>query len=353
VQTLTGPVVDRRAEREREAAAWAAARAGLKEATDRFAHLGAWWQEWCRAGGLKRAARAEATRIGVPFSPAVGADLVRRLDAVFAHLPASAEPLAVLAQRVEGDAHGLDADRPLGRLAATVVAAAFGGAGAGSPDPGVRNAEYSPREAWASAGVVMSNVASTVLCLGVPGARQAGLPASAHDRGATPTSRPASAHDAALTGAPAGGADAATAIALEAMRVARMPMLLTLDQVRSGGVPALAPDQVIHVCENPTVVEVVAARWAQDAAAARAVASQASAAQARPATRVQGDPSVSGSVLVCTAGHPSTAVVELLRRLTAAGASLPLSRRLRLARIADRPGAGRLGGLGALAVPRR
>jgi hypothetical protein len=77
------------------------------------------------------------------------------------------------------------------------------------------------------------------------------------------------------------------------MRTARVPLVLTLDQVRSGGVPALPLDRVIHVCENPTIVEVVAERWGRSAATAAA------------------------PVLICTSGQPSTAVVDLLTILTA------------------------------------
>ncbi|WP_068121296.1 DUF2399 domain-containing protein [Nocardioides massiliensis] len=88
----------------------------------------------------------------------------------------------------------------------------------------------------------------------------------------------------------------ATATALEAMRAARTPLVLTLDQVRSGGVRPLPPGAVVWVCENPTVVEVVAGRWVTD-----------DARGAEP-------------VLVCTAGQPSTAVIELLRQLMAGGA---------------------------------
>ncbi|HET6563036.1 MAG TPA: TIGR02679 family protein [Marmoricola sp.] len=254
VETLTGPVVDHAAERDRETTAWAEAAEGLRDGAARFAGLGDWWEEWCASGGLKRAARAEAARTGAAHGPGVGADLVELVAAVLATLPSAGEPLPVLARRVTGDAHALDASRPLGRLAAAAVEVAF------AP------AALSSRDAWAAAGVVLSNVASTVLCLGVPG-----------ETGTT------------------GSAARATASALAAMRTARMPLVLTLDQVRSGGVAPLTPDRVIHVCENPTIVEVVADRWGR------------SAAPAAP-------------VLICTWGQPSTAVVNLLTILTARGA---------------------------------
>jgi uncharacterized protein (TIGR02679 family) len=267
VETLSGPVVDRRVERAREAVEWDQVRHGMAAATERFPGLGAWWDSWCADGGLKKAARAEAVRTSRTPSPAVAADLVRGVVDVLEALPASAEPLAVLARRVVGDAHALDASRPLGRLAAAAVGAAFR---SGVTD-GTRDGS-SVRDSWAAAGVVLSSVASTALCLGVPG------------------------HDAVGPSI----ADA-TGTALEAMRAARTPMLLTLDQVRSGGVRALPADSVVHVCENPTVVEVVAARWARSGS---------------PVRTTHGH----GPVLVCTSGQPSTAVLELLDRLTGLGA---------------------------------
>src|SRR3954452_11248206 len=255
VETLTGPVVDHAAERVRKAAAWAEAEAGLRGAAARFAGLGDWWDQWCASGGLKRAVRAEAVRTAAAYGPGVGASLVELAAAVLEALPSAGEPLPMLARRVTGDAHALDASRPLGRLAAAAVEGAFA---PGAP---------SSRDAWAAAGVVLSNVASTVLSLGVPGATGT----------ISPVAR-------------------ATASALEAMRTARMPLVLTLDQVRSGGVAVLPPYRVIHVCENPTIVEVVAERW------------ERSAATAVP------------PVLICTWGQPSTAVVDLLTILTALGA---------------------------------
>lgn len=265
VETLGGPVVDRKAAKEREAAAWERARTGLEPVTTRFPHLVQWWDGWCAAGGLKRITSAEAARLSVPRSPELGSDLVSKVTGVLDVLPASGEPLAVLARQSLGDAHGLDASRPLGRLAAAVVRAAFGSDTTGG--------EWSTRDIWAAAGVVMSNVASTVLCLGVVGADVTDPRATEH----TPRT--------------------ATAVSLEVMRAARMPVLLTLDQVRSGGVRPLPAGRTVHVCENPTVIEVVAARWRQSQA-----------------------PGTAGPVLVCTSGQPSTAAVELLQTLASGGA---------------------------------
>lgn len=264
VVTLTGPVVDRAAEDQLDLAAWEQARKGLDSAVRRFPWMGDWSQTWSATGGLKRSARSEAARLGVPAGPHIAQALVGQLSDVLEALPADGVPLAVFASQVVGDAHGLDDSRALGRLAATVVGAAF--ARGESAATGL-----SRREAWASAGIVLSNVSSTVLSLGVPGSR----------------------------GVTQGDLASATATALDAMRSARAPLLLTLDQVRSGGVAPLSSDTVVHVCENPTVVEVVSLRW-----------SGVSHDIASP----------SAPVLVCTSGQASTAVLELLELLTANGA---------------------------------
>lgn len=290
VETLHGPVVDHRAEREREAAEWVVVRDGLAPAASRFPRLGDRWDRWCAAGGLKRIARAEAARTGASRAPAVGADLVRGVATVLDLLPAAGEPLSVLARRAVGDAHGLDDSRPLGRLVKQVVRMAFAPDSAES-GPVAADGEMSGREVWAAAGVVLSNVASTVLCLGVPGVGSSGV----EPTGLEPNSVEPTGDDAPRAAGPATGA------ALEAMRAARMPLLLTLDQVRSGGVRCLPRGSSVHVCENPTVVEVVAGRWAR-------------------ADSVPDATGARGPVLVCTWGQPSTAVVELLIRLTADGA---------------------------------
>lgn len=238
VQTLTGPVVDRRAQQVREKAAWEAARDRLAPVIARLPSLAPWWEGWCAAGGLKRVTSAEAARTAAVASPEVGAELVSRAAAVIERLPAAEQPLSVLAREAVGDAHGLDADRPLGRLVLAVTRAAF--------LPGEGPEEPSRRDVWAAAGVVLSTVASTALVLGVAG---------------VPPSDPGSSDQSART---------ATATSLELMRAARIPMVLTLDQVRSGGVRAMPRGCVIHACENPTIIEVVAESWARKRANAGA-----------------------------------------------------------------------------------
>lgn len=294
VVTLTGPVQDRRAARAAVAEAWASAAGRLGAETGRSPELLAWWHAWCAAGGLKRAARSEATRLGVEAGPGVAGALVDQVRSVLDALPVRGVPRAVFARDLLGDAHALDDARPLGRLAVTVLQAAWV-RGLLAPsrealehDDAARartGTSLSPREVWAAVGVLTSTVASTVLALGVRGAGAARAPANV------------------APGARAVDLGGATAAALESMRAARSPLVLTLEQVRSGGVAPCDPSEVVRVCENPTVLEVAAARWT-----AAAQIDEVPADSAR------------SPVLVCTFGQPSTAVLELLEVLTSRGA---------------------------------
>lgn len=308
VITLTGPVLDRRQERLREVADWDRTHVRLDAAVREHPRMEPWWRALCAGGGLKRLVRAEASRVSASAGPGLGASMVDDLSRLLTALPQSGVPIAVFARSVLGDAHALDESRPLGRLAAAAVGAAF-------TPPGDAP---SRREAWARAGVVLSNVSSTVLVLGVAGSRLTGRET---EDGPTAGRADAEAeHDA--TQARHGGALAlATSRALTAMRIARAPMLLTLDQVRSGGVRPAPPNAVVHVCENPTIIEVAASHWAVlngDAAALTGLPTG-------PGTPGPGAPHASAApdaqpILVCTSGQASTAVLELLETLTSQGA---------------------------------
>jgi uncharacterized protein (TIGR02679 family) len=344
VVQLTGPVVNRRMARDDAATAWRHAASQLDAAVARFAGLDVWWHDWCAAGSLKRVARAEQNRTAPGGEPAELADtaamLVAQAAAVLDALPSDGEPLAVLARRVTGDAHALDRTRPLGRLAVAIVGAAFpsGGVEASAGDlprnlprdltddlprdvpgnlpddlprdvpgdligdpprdlPGDGRAAWteasaapgagaSTRETWARAGVLVSTLTSTVLCLGVRGATPAD-----RSSGGTQTFR---GDGAPMDQVPLAGAVATT---LEVMYRARSPVVLTLDQVRAGGIATAKAGEAVYVCENPTVVETAAVAWADG----------------QPAGH---------KILVSTDGQPSHAVLALLRHLTSGGAVL-------------------------------
>jgi uncharacterized protein (TIGR02679 family) len=212
----------------------------------------------------------------------------------------------------------LDRGRPLAGLVAAAAAALTGC--------------EDTRQAWEALGVLTSSLASTVLALGVPAAGAAGSggaagaaagaeparvgasgPGLGKGRGGHPPPAgggrqvavpagvaAAERRGAALTAAVA----AATAAALAAARAAPMPLVLTLDQVRSGALAPLRPAGVVFVCENPSILESAAARLRSVAQAGR-----------------DGGGAVT-ACLVCVAGQPSVAALEAIAILAAAGAEV-------------------------------
>lgn len=200
VVTLTGPVDDRASVATRLQAAWDEAFTPIERA-GRGA-LAEWVAGLRAAGTVRRLAR----------EPETARDLLTRLADVVRALPADpAEPIGRFAERILGSAHALDLGEPLHGL--TLGAArALGGEGDGS------GAEWR-RRVWASVGLALDELSSTVLVLNLPAT------------GDTPIDRML----AQLRGE---------------------PVVLTLRQLR---VPIRAAG-VISVCENPVVVAEAADR---------------------------------------------------------------------------------------------
>ncbi|MER7541818.1 TIGR02679 family protein [Actinomadura sp.] len=201
VELLDGPVRDLTRENAAIAAAWASAFAPLDETLASRPEL-AEWRAWLDATGLVRR---------LTSGPAEAADLLHRLAAVVRRLPSPDMPLGRFAAETCGHAHALD-DGPLATLALSSARALTG-----LPFRADGGAE-SRRETWASVGVHMDELSSTVLCLGLPG--------DAH----TPLGR-----------------------MLAAMR--GEPVSLTLRQLRRH--TALKAG-LVRVCENPVVVAAAA-----------------------------------------------------------------------------------------------
>jgi uncharacterized protein (TIGR02679 family) len=199
VVALGGPLRDRRGERDRRAAEvrslWAAA--GQHRALVRQPSLAGWLDE-LRASGLLQRIGGED-----PAGVVSGA-----LDVV-AGLPVEpAEPLALVAARHLGDAHSLDADRPVGSLVVRALAWL-----AGSPPPATADER---RALFAASGVVVDDLSARVLVLGL---RHPGV--------AWPEE----------------------------------PAWLTLRTLRRAGVSVpVSVDPVVRVCENPSVVAAAADR---------------------------------------------------------------------------------------------
>ncbi|HEY5224761.1 MAG TPA: TIGR02679 family protein [Microbacteriaceae bacterium] len=233
VVALAGPVADaaaRLAERE----AWQRANDRMRAIGDEHPAAADWAVASVRAGLLKRAAGA----------PDAADRLCAQLAALANALPAQSEVLAVLAARLFGDAHALDAKSVLGPLANGLVAA-LGGVGAGS------SARWR-REAWQSVGVVVDELSSFVLTLGLPG-----------------------------------GADSATARALTELAAIGEPTILTYRQVAADGFGEAPP--VVFVCENPAVVASAADRLGAGCAPLVCVGGQPGAAAMRLLERLARD----------------------------------------------------------------
>ncbi|RJT88690.1 TIGR02679 family protein [Cryobacterium melibiosiphilum] len=235
VVALTGTVVDP-LERAGERDAWQAAANTLRRLGR--PELSGWADRVIRTGALRRAAPTAA-----------GAQaLAAQLATVAGALPTSGESLGAFASRTVHDAHALDVHTPLGTLAVG-LASALGSALASSPSA-ARSGEQtggaatatdalrgpvptsSPtdasadsarwrREAWHSVGVVLDELSSSVLVLGLPG-----------------------------------GDTSPTARALAALAEAGQPVVLTLRQLLADELGTVPP--VVFVCENPAVVAAAA-----------------------------------------------------------------------------------------------
>lgn len=211
VVALTGAYVhpdERRNIRE----GWQAASERIRRLADDHPRTGRWAESVVRNGALKRASA----------TPAEAQRIAEQLAALADALPAEGQVIGVLAARLFGDAHALDARTSLGSLG-TGLAAALGG----SPQVGGAQAR---REVWASVGIIVDELSSWVLALGL-----------------------------------IGGAESPTARALAALAESAQPAVLTYRQLATDAIGGVPP--VVYVCENPAVVSAAADRRSTSAAA--------------------------------------------------------------------------------------
>lgn len=239
---LVGPIRDRREERrlrkgERDRR-WREARAALEAAGRPELEP---WLDQLERGALARAARAAGQS---------EEEVLERALRTALRLPAGGLLLPVFASQALGDPHALDPGTALGglvlRAAAVIAGWLLVPAGAGAR-----------RALWAEVGLDCDALSATVLVHGL-------CPA-----GAGPLARQ-----------------------LRESADAGEPRRITLRELERAEL-TFAPGEVVHVCENPSVV---------------ASAADALGSRSRP--------------LVCTEGVPSTAVLQLLARLVQHGARL-------------------------------
>jgi uncharacterized protein (TIGR02679 family) len=225
VIALTGPVVGpvaRRAER----AAWLEASDVLRQVMNVHPQVSGWVDHAERTGMLKR----------VASTPAEANGLAAQLLGLAHALPAEGEVLGVLAARLFEDAHALDSKTRLGGLAVGLAAAI----GRVPFQPGA----HARRAAWSSCGVVVDDLSSTVIALGLPG-----------------------------------GTTSPTARALAALSQSGQPVVLTYRQLAVDDIGTCPQD--IWVCENPAVVASAADRYGTAAAPLVCVNGQPGAAVVR------------------------------------------------------------------------
>ncbi len=206
VESLRGPLPDRRAERRAERVShdrlwdWLAGEA----ATLKLFSAGSApqrhraWVERLRAQGARGGVDAHQRRL-------------ERALRVLRALPADGVPLAAFANDLLDDPHALDRGRRLAAIVLDAVALAGGMPLAGDA--------ASARQLWESVGVAPDPLSSTVLVLGL-------------------------------------GVDAPPPLGpwLGATRSAGEPVVLTLAQLRRWPVPALAASERAYVVENPSLV---------------------------------------------------------------------------------------------------
>lgn len=215
VELLTemgGPVRDRRAERQSDAATradvWAAVNAHplLEVQLD----LRSWVADIRRAGTAMRLASSHVD---------AGQLMLQALD-VMAQLPAENIPLARLAAKVTTDSHALDRGQPLGTLVASALEYLDREEANASLSSEWRVAPaYWWRRRWARVGVVCDELSVSVLVLNLPVI----------------------------------GGDDLIADTIAKHRAAGEPLRLTLRQLIVGRL-VIDADAVVHVCENPAVL---------------------------------------------------------------------------------------------------
>lgn len=205
VETLRGPLPDRRAARAAGRAARGDLWAWLTEEAAAVALGGS--QEWVHPW-VERL-RAKGARGGIDAHRRRLEDVLRVLRA----LPADGVPLAGFADDLLEDPHALDRGRSRAAIVLDAIALATG------ERPVAAGAAEATRRLWEAVGVAPDPLSSSVLVLGL----------------------------AAPAPAPLGSWLAAATAAGE-------PVVLTLAQLRRWPLPPLARDAVVHIFENPSLV---------------------------------------------------------------------------------------------------
>jgi uncharacterized protein (TIGR02679 family) len=148
LEKLDGKIVNRAALADKQRAGWAAVFAGVGNQS-----LSSWLTSAQNQGLVKRHAGTRAQ---------VAAQLLSRVELVLKFLPANGVTRSQLAAAVLGDAHALDSGRPESSIVLAVLRHVRR-AGDGEQD-----VEEDRRETWATAGVLVNELARPALFLNLP-----------------------------------------------------------------------------------------------------------------------------------------------------------------------------------------
>ena len=160
LERLDGPIIPKARLRRERQAQWSA----LAESTPGGPLLRAWLVTPGSLSLLKRVAR----------DPERAASLLAGVESVLQRLPARGQPRSQLAAETLGDAHALDAHRPIATLVLAVwrrheqIQATPGPGTAPEDDTDESVAEERQRDIWARAGVLVSELARPALILNLP-----------------------------------------------------------------------------------------------------------------------------------------------------------------------------------------
>jgi len=149
LEQLDGPIVDRVAQRELHQRSWAQLAAECDHPV-----LRVWLGSSTNVGLLKRLSQSDVSR---------GSSVLARAAAAMRRLPCDGIPRAQLAAQVLGDAHGLDAGRPVATVVLSVLRAERPSCG-----PDDEHDDGRERSLCTAAGVLVNELAKPVVCLNLP-----------------------------------------------------------------------------------------------------------------------------------------------------------------------------------------
>ena len=148
LEQLDGPILHIASARAAETARWSDVVSVLEHS-----HLKQWLSVPANLGILKRLSASDHV---------TAEQICRDAEAVLARLPANGIALAHLAADVLGDAHGLDAGRPVATVVVSIMRSSE------SQDEALLAEDDRVRSVWARAGVMVNELARPALYLNVP-----------------------------------------------------------------------------------------------------------------------------------------------------------------------------------------